>query len=873
MLENLKNQIFNFNIAPCSFFLTQNQNVMKRFCMGLFPPPMLLVSIIMCSQNPRDYRFIENKGQLADMQGNVIPDQEYYVNNGPLNTYFSTNGFDVVYSKVDDDTSTTDTLWRINGNFINSHYGLSISPKDTSSFFYNYYLPQCPNGLTQVYAYSGIKVQELYSGISVEYNSTLSGYSMLFALNPERMPETIDIEFTGQDSMQIDTAGNLHIYTGLGEVLYPIPNAWYDSNYVSVSYTKTGNIISFSTANYTGSDTLYMEINQMAGIQMSCQGNLEWSTYFGDVEEDKINSCTNDTSNGDFYITGTTMSPKFPITTGAAFASLSWVDAFLSKFTSANKLSYSTFIGGSSSDFGNDLEIANGYVYVVGSTRSINLPTKATTPQYSVSTGGGFISRFDLVSGSLNWLTYYGGSGAGFEECNGITANDGGEIFVVGYTGKNNFPTEDLGYNSLYNPSSNTETGFILLFDSSCQREWATRFGAPGISTYVLEIIYYMRDIFIVGRTEDANNSNYFQTQESSTSFQNSNSYGGGTFDGFITKLGPINGSRFNIKWSTYLGGNKLDKIWSICSNSNGEIYIAGHTYSDQSFPVMKDLSSSSSHYISSLTGQGLQDGFIGKFSNDGTQQWTTYFGGDGNEGTDDIEVDQYDNVYVTGWASTTTSSSFSTKVFSGAYNQSNNNSQNKYTSAYISLFNSNSELVWSSLFGGEYNGARGNQISIYNSSCYLVGFTSTPSFIRVGKKGFPVCDPGNGAFMIYNLKWKIDPKNGSMYYSNTGFVSKFDISLFSPSSSVDKLDLNNMINIYPNPVTNKSLTISLPLNLHVLDVKIFDTIGKLLICKPVGELFNNSIIIDNVHLENGYYLLNVNTVKGVLTRSFIYLK
>jgi len=90
----------------------------------------------MRSQNPSEYHLIKNQGQLVDIQGGAIPEQAYYVNSGALSTYFSTNGFDVVYSKVDDDTATVDTLWRVNGHFVNINDGIYFIRITINNIYY-----------------------------------------------------------------------------------------------------------------------------------------------------------------------------------------------------------------------------------------------------------------------------------------------------------------------------------------------------------------------------------------------------------------------------------------------------------------------------------------------------------------------------------------------------------------------------------------------------------------------------------------------------------------------------------------------------------------------------------------------------------------
>jgi len=811
----------------------------------------------MCAQNPAEFRFIKNRGQLVDMQGALIPDQEYYVNNGPATTYFSTNGFDVVYARVDDDTSTMDTLWRVNGNFLNSRTNLVITPKDTSTFIYNYYLPQCPNGVTNVHAYSGIRVQDLYTGISLEYNSTSTGYSMLFILNPERMPETIDIEFQGQDSMHIDTSGNLHVYTGLGEVIYPIPNAWYDSNYVSVSYTKTGNIVSFSTANYNGSDTLYMEINQTEGIQLNCPGNLIWSTYFGDVLNDENKAVDVDQTNGDVYLTGTTNSKHFPVTAGATFTKIAGAyDAFVSKFNVNNELNWSTYFGSENDDQGRDIVSAgNGYVYVTGWTDGTLFPVKHIGNQFYDNDGRSFIARFskNIYQGGLDWSTYYGGTAKDHLFC--ITSNSQSDVFVGGHANSTDIYTQDLNDGSYYEPGNSTATGFLAWFDSNCNIKWATKFSLPGISTYIYDIKADLNKIYIAGQTEDAG-PNFYNVAEDQNSYVDNVYDGHG--DGFICKFGEGNGSKYSILWNTYFGGNKKDMIKSIYLGSSF-LYVAGGTWSDQNFPVYQDPVNQNAYFDGILNGTNKEDIFIGKFSLTGEQLWTTLFGGNQNEEGIAICGDADKNIYVTGKTLSNPSNNYYLYNLPNAYNQ---NYFGGDEDAFILAFNASNEILWSTYFGGN-DAELGNDLVTYGSSyLYIVGTTNTPQYTNPNQYSFPLCDPGGKSYIKKSLIPDTQPNSNIPVYHNSGYISKFDLGVINQPVGLEKFSLNLYQDLYvfPNPIANQeTLTLYWPYCKEDCSaaVHIYNTLGELVYNEKV--LINKRIATMKISgFNQGLYLVEI---------------
>lgn len=117
------------------------------------------------------------------------------------------------------------------------------------------------------------------------------------------------------------------------------------------------------------------------GFVAKLDAGLAYCTYLGGSGYDRINAVALD-SIDQAYVTGRTESVLFPTTAGAYDISLGGVcDAFVSKFNATGShLLYSTFLGGSSLDRGNDLVTALQdyvYVYVTGATSSFNFPFTA----------------------------------------------------------------------------------------------------------------------------------------------------------------------------------------------------------------------------------------------------------------------------------------------------------------------------------------------------------------------------------------------------------------------------------------------------------------------------------------------------------------
>jgi hypothetical protein len=86
-------------------------------------------------------------------------------------------------------------------------------------------------------------------------------------------------------------------------------------------------------------------------------------------------------------------------------------DAFLSKFNTSGELLWSTFIGGDDTDFGNGIVISDSdEIYLTGATNSENYPVSSDAFQSELnSTQRAFVSVFS-TAGDLGYSTFFGGN-------------------------------------------------------------------------------------------------------------------------------------------------------------------------------------------------------------------------------------------------------------------------------------------------------------------------------------------------------------------------------------------------------------------------------------------------------------------------------
>jgi hypothetical protein len=127
---------------------------------------------------------------------------------------------------------------------------------------------------------------------------------------------------------------------------------------------------------------------------------LSYSTFVGGGAKDRSNSVAVDTA-GNAYITGETASADFPTSSGAFDPSFNGgQDAFVVKLNAAGSaLAASTFLGGSSADFGRGIATGpGGSIIVTGRAGSPNFPT--TGSAFDPSPNGGldaFLTKFSQL--------------------------------------------------------------------------------------------------------------------------------------------------------------------------------------------------------------------------------------------------------------------------------------------------------------------------------------------------------------------------------------------------------------------------------------------------------------------------------------------
>jgi len=296
------------------------------------------------------------------------------------------------------------------------------------------------------------------------------------------------------------------------------------------------------------------------------------STFLGGSSDDSANAITFGPSGIILCVTGRTLSPNFPTTPGVYDTGFKNGDVFIAKLDwNLSRLIASTYLGGTSNDYGNAIAIdSQRNIYVAGDTWSFDFPVSIDA--YSISFGGGFGDAFLT---KLNWdlthvlaSTYLGGVTDDFATAIALDAHD--HIYVVGQTESLDFPTTPSAY----------DTGFHN--------------GDAFVSKFNGNLTNLLASTFLGGADDDIGNSialgpdgnvyvgGYTGSSDFPTTAGAYNTSKGVLFDAFLTKLDE---RLTKILASTFLGGNYRDIARSFVIDRKGNIYTVGETRSSN-FPV-----------------------------------------------------------------------------------------------------------------------------------------------------------------------------------------------------------------------------------------------------------------------------------------------
>lgn len=475
----------------------------------------------------------------------------------------------------------------VNGHVYQLHFlgAQSVNPQASESLpqYHNYFYGSKPERWQGgVGLYQTVTYPNLYKGIDLQYHFN-NQLKYEFTVRPGAAVSDIQIHLKGADSLWLEE-GHLMIKTSLGMIREKAPYSYQEiedsTQAVPSRYKLRGDTLTFAVSEYDARYPLIID------------PELKFSTYIGSTQDNFGFTATFSADNGG-YVGGIVFGgPGFPTTVGAYQDTFGGgnVDAVISRFNAnGSQLMYSTFLGGSGNDIPLSLlEAPQGQLFIMGNTGSPNFPT--TPDAYDTSY---------FVGPKFNNAVAFG------------TNQEGADIFVARLS--SNGKTLE----------ASTLVGDSLSDGLNRAMDEVLTDAARG------EVILDTSgNVYVASVTNSPNFPNTGQGNSSLKGFQ----------DGVVFSLTP---GLKSLRWSTLIGGNQNDAVFSAKIAPSGRLYATGTTESNLS------LGNSNSWQQNS---KGGREGFIVELNPaNGAVVNFTHNGDTANQMNYLLDFDRNGEVYVTG--------------------------------------------------------------------------------------------------------------------------------------------------------------------------------------------------------------------------------
>ena len=301
---------------------------------------------------------------------------------------------------------------------------------------------------------------------------------------------------------------------------------------------------------------------------------LEYATFLGGTSLEFGNGIAVDDS-GYSYVTGSTWSPNFPITSGACDTTYSSGEVFVTKLNlTGSDLVYSTFLGGTLGDEGYAIAVNDaGKAYVTGGTESNDFPT--TTGAYDESHNGDidvFVARLNISGSALDYASYLGGDNSDYGY--GIALDGSDYAYLTGatyYSANFPYPTTSGAYDTTHN--GDTDCFLTKINSAGSNLSYSTLLGGNNSDVGYGIALDRPGHAYVTGETYSANFPTTTGAYDDTLS---------GAADGFLARLSAPGSV---LDYSTYLGGSSDEIGYGVTMDNARRAYVVGETYSAD-FPV-----------------------------------------------------------------------------------------------------------------------------------------------------------------------------------------------------------------------------------------------------------------------------------------------
>ena len=287
-------------------------------------------------------------------------------------------------------------------------------------------------------------------------------------------------------------------------------------------------------------------------VKFDAAGNRLWATYYGGASGDNGYSCSTDGS-GNVYMVGQASSTGLA-SGGFQNALNGSFDMLVVKFDPSGSRLWATYFGGSGSELATACVADNaGNLYVGGNTTSTGIASGGYQGTLGGSTDA-LLVKFGPTGNRL-WATYYGGTGA--DQFRGAVLDAAGNIYLSGITGS----ATAIGNGGFQNTLGGGNDAMLVKFTAAGGLVWGSYLGGSATEGGFGCAPDASGNVFVTGYTGSAAGVSLPGTYQPV--------FGGGSYDGFLAKVGDIGLFTGTVTGSPFCSGSMVSVPFTLFGNYN----------------------------------------------------------------------------------------------------------------------------------------------------------------------------------------------------------------------------------------------------------------------------------------------------------------
>ena len=372
--------------------------------------------------------------------------------------------------------------------FIGANPDVIITPQAEMALVSHYYRGESSSWHTDIKNYERLLYRDVYPGIDAVFRGDGRILEFDFLVHPGSNPDSIALDFSGQQDVTLDEDGVLILKTQDGDVHLHAPRIHQENNQerrpVAGRFVKKGDRFGFQLADYDKSQMLVIDpaltfstYDQLGGnetptgITVDAVRNIYVSYYtFDAADENELqfflhkiphdgsqgyitniwvfrtntsaNALTVDAA-GNAYVAGMADNtppgpPTVPTINAIQPNDAGGIDAFVVKLDPTGKILFSTYLGGSGDESASaiGLDGAGGF-WVAGTTTSTDFPIRNAFQSTNAGGRDLFLTRFNTSGTEILYSTFFGGNAD--DTIKRLLIDAGGNVFLAGETVSSTF--------------------------------------------------------------------------------------------------------------------------------------------------------------------------------------------------------------------------------------------------------------------------------------------------------------------------------------------------------------------------------------------------------------------------------------------------